>query len=246
VRVGLGFVRDWSEATATGVVAERERAGPFRSVGDFVRRAPPKLKRTAIENLVWVGGCDGFGLTRRELLWQVGLWLPPEAERGDGVRGRRQLELALDQPFERLRFGGLERDERMLAEYAVLGFAPCGHPLELLRGKLPPDVVQSDALPRLEHGARVEVAGLVVARQRPETAKGFVFVLLDDVAGMINVIVRPDVYERYRAAIRGEPLLWVAGKLAKDDGTVNVIAEEARGLKRGMFRRVAPESKDWG
>src|SRR5712692_2557612 len=70
VRVGLGFVRDWSEETATAVVIERERRGPYVSIGDFVRRAPPKLKRTAIEHLVWVGGCDGFGLTRRELLWQ--------------------------------------------------------------------------------------------------------------------------------------------------------------------------------
>src|SRR5213078_1899737 len=113
------------------------------------------------------------------------------------------------------------------------GFAPSGHPLSLLRASLPAGVVQSDALPKLEHGVRVEVAGLVVARQRPETAKGFVFVLLDDVAGMVNVIVRPDVYDRYRATIRGEPLLWIAGKLAKDDGTVNVIAEEAQGLKVG-------------
>ncbi len=276
VRVGLAFIRDWSEETATAVVTECARRGPFRSVGDFVRRAPPKLKRNAIEHLVWVGGCDAFGLTRRELLWQVGLWLPPEAERGGEARGRRQLELALDHPFERLRFGGLAADERLLAEYAVLGFAASGHPLELLRDVLPPGVVQSDALPRLEHGARVEVAGLVVARQRPETAKGFVFVLIEDIAGMVNVIVRPDVYVEHRTAIRGEPLLWVRGKLAKDDGTVNVIAEEAKGLQINCglriadcglrdppvesaiqnpqsemaflktFRRVAPESKDWG
>src|SRR6266550_3437108 len=269
VRVGLGFVRDWSEETATAVVIERERRGPYVSIGDFVRRAPPKLKRTAIEHLVWVGGCDGFGLTRRELLWQVGLWLPPENGRGSGgdARVRRQLELSLDHPYEGLRFGDLVPAERMLAEYGVLGFAPSGHPLSLLRASLPAGVVQSDALPKLEHGVRVEVAGLVVARQRPETAKGFVFVLLDDVAGMVNVIVRPDVYDRYRATIRGEPLLWIAGKLAKDDGTVNVIAEEARGLHCGFeeppvqsairnpqsemgflktFRRVAPDSKDWG
>jgi len=274
VRVGLGFVRDWSEETATGVVAERERVGQFRSIGDFVRRAPPKLKRTAIEHLVWVGGCDGFGLTRRELLWQVGLWLPPEAEHGVDARGRRQLELALNHPHEALRFGGLEAAERLLAEYDVLGFAASGHPLSLLRGALSPGVVQSDALPRHEHGAWIEVAGLVVARQRPETAKGFIFVLLEDEAGMVNVIVRPDVYERYRTAVRGEPLLWVRGKLAKDDGTVNVLAEEAQGLKVGTrnaergtnsesdssafppphsafaflksMRRLAPESKDWG
>ena len=277
VRVGLAFIRDWSEETATGVVEERERRGLFRSIGDFVRRAPPKLNRTAIEHLVWVGGCDGFGLTRRELLWQVGLWLPPEGERsGDVGRrgGRRQLELSLDHPYEGLRFGGLEAAERLLAEYDVLGFAASGHPLSLLRGALPPGVVQSDALPRLEHDSPVEVAGLVVARQRPETAKGFVFVLLEDEGGMTNVIVRPDVYDRFRSAIRGEPLLWVRGTLAKDDGTVNVIAEEALGLHCGVrnaecgvegeaddspfhtshsafaflksMRRVAPESKDWG
>jgi len=264
VRIGLGFIRDWSEETATAVVIEREQRGRYVSIGDFVRRAPPKLKRTAIEHLVWVGGCDGFGLTRRELLWQVGLWLPPEAAHGVDARGRRQLELALNHPHEGLRFGGLEAAERLLAEYTVLGFAASGHPLSLLRGALPPGVVQSDALPRLEHGAWVEVAGLVVARQRPETAKGFIFVLLEDEAGMVNVIVRPDVYERYRTAVRGEPLLWVRGKLAKDDGTVNVLAEEAQGLRPdGMgdagiemggppysflktFRRVAPESKDWG
>src|SRR6267143_1575527 len=277
-RVGLGFIREWSEETATDVVIERERRGPYVSVGDFARRAPPKLKRTAIEHLVWVGGCDGFGLTRRELLWQVGLWLPPEAVKGVDARGRRQLELALNHPHEGLRFGGLEAAERLLAEYAVLGFAASGHPLSLIRGALPPGVVQSDALPRLEHGAWVEVAGLVVARQRPETAKGFIFVLIEDEAGMVNVIVRPDVYERHRTAIRGEPLLWVRGKLAKDDGTVDVLAEEARGLRlHGMrdagsgmgtsdapdaspnshpasrpfsflktFRRLAPESKDWG
>jgi len=267
VRVGLGFVRDWSEETATELVLERERRGPFTSIGDLARRSPPRLKRTAIEHLVWVGGCDRLGLTRRELLWQVGLWLPPEAARGSDARARRQLELALDHPHEGLRFGGLAAEERLLAEYAVLGFAPGGHPLSLLRGTLPPGVVQSDALSGREHATTVEVAGLVVARQRPETAKGFVFVLLEDEAGMVNVIVRPDVYERYRPAIRGEPLLWVRGKLAKDDGTVNVIAEEAMGLKVGTrnaergtdsmpdnsafaflksMRRVAPESKDWG
>jgi error-prone DNA polymerase len=276
VRVGLGFLRDWSEETATAAVVERERRGPFTSIGDFVRRAPPRLKRSAIEHLVWVGGCDGFGLTRRELLWQVGLWLAPEATRGADARGRRQLELALNHPHEGLRFDGLEADERLLAEYAVLGFAASGHPLSLLHAALPPGVVASNALPGCKDGAPVQIAGLVVARQRPETAKGFVFVLLEDEAGMVNVIVRPDVYERFRVAIRGEPLLWVRGTLAKDDGTLNVLAEAVHGLKlRGKreeggarrppadqpaaapaspspfsflksLRRVAPESKDWG
>ena len=250
LRVGLGFVRHWSEETATATVLEREQHGPFRGVGDFVRRAPPGLKRTAIEALVWVGGCDDFGLTRRELLWQVGLWLPPKAEQSGDGRGRRQLELALDHPHEHLRFGGLAAHERLLAEYATLGFSAGAHPFSLVRDALPPGIVPSDKLATREHGATIEVAGLVVARQRPETAKGFVFVLLEDEAGMSNVIVRPDIYDRYRAAVRGEPFLLVHGTLAKDDGTVNVLAEKVEGLQGGAFlktmRRVAPDSRDWG
>jgi DNA polymerase III alpha subunit len=117
---------------------------------------------------------------------------------------------------------------------------------------------------------------MVVSRQRPQTAKGFVFILLEDEGGMSNVIVHPDVFEKYRLAIRGEPLLRVKGKLAKDDGTLNIIAEEVRALAtdrridgstdRGSrersadppirrsagfrflkaMRALAPDSKDWG
>ena len=267
LRIGLGFVRHWSEETATATVTERESHGPFKSVGDFIRRAPPALKRTAIEALMWVGGCDGFGLTRRELLWQVGLWLPPKAQRSGDGRGRRQLELALNHPHEHLRFRGLAAHEQLLAEYATLGFSASGHPLSLVRNALPADLTLNRDLECLKAGVKCQVAGLVVARQRPETAKGTVFLLVEDETGMTNVIVRADVYDRYRAAVRGEPFVLVRGKLAKDDGTVNVLAEEVTGLQSEMtippddsafrvphsafaflkaMRRVAPDSKDWG
>ena len=267
LRIGLGFVRHWSEETATATVLEREQHGLFKSVGDFIRRAPPALKRTAIEALMWVGGCDGFGLTRRELLWQVGLWLPPKAQRSSDGRGRRQLELALNHPHEHLRFRGLAAHEQLLAEYATLGFSASGHPLSLVRNALPADLTLNRDLENLKAGVKCQVAGLVVARQRPETAKGTVFLLVEDETGMTNVIVRTDVYDRYRAAVRGEPFVLVRGKLAKDDGTVNVLAEEITGLQCEMtkppddsafrvphsafaflkaMRRVAPDSKDWG
>ena len=273
VRVGLGFVRDWGEATAEEVVRERERNGPFQSLADLVRRAPPRLSRDGVEHLVWVGGCDAFGLTRRELLWQVGLLLPPKNGATPPARTKRQLELALDNAYASLRFGDLVAEERMLSEYQVLGFAASGHPFRLIRDALPADAVSSDRFPEMESGVRCRVSGLVVARQRPETAKGYVFVLMEDEAGMINVIVRPDVYVKYRAAVRGEPFLLVRGKLQKDGATVNVLAEEVEGLELGQratlkdtagngqrsstesqspwaflqsMRGVAPDSKDWG
>jgi error-prone DNA polymerase len=231
VRIGFGFLRDWGMDVAEEVVFERERNGPYRYLADFVRRAPPRLSRTAIENLVWVGGCDSFGLTRRELLWQVGLWLPPKTVQSDQNRVRRQLELALTHPYEGMRFPDVPSDERLLAEYQVMGFSASGHPFTLLGDALPPNILRSDQLDRLEQDADVQVAGLVVARQRPETAKGFSFILLEDQAGMINAIVRPDIYDRDRITIRTEPFLWIVGKLAKDDGTVNVLTEEVRPLQ---------------
>ena len=275
VRIGLGFIRAWGWDVTEEVVAEREHRGPFLSLGDFVRRAPPRLSRDAIEHLVWVGGCEAYGLTRRELLWQVGLWLPPRTDRPNHSRVRRQLELPLVHPYEGVRFGDLAADERLVAEYEVLGFAASGHPFTLLRPTLPPLVRRSDRLHDLEHGADVQVAGLVVARQRPETARGYTFVLLEDEAGMMNAIVRPEIYERDRVAVRGEPFLWVLGTLARDDGTVNIIAEEVRPLEVGRvggrtnrrtaisgtssaarplspsaflkdLRRNAPGSRDWG
>ncbi len=128
-------------------------------------------------------------------------------------------------------FGDMTAHERMLAEYQMMGFAAAGHPFTVMRDALPPSRVRCNDLENLEHGADVDVVGLVVARQRPSTAKGTVFVLLEDEQGMINVIVRPNIYERDRVAVRREPFLWVRGRLAKDDGTFNIVADELRPLK---------------
>lgn len=245
LRVGLGFLRDWGWDITEAVVDERRRNGSFRSLGDLVRRAPATLSRAAIEHLVWVGGCDRFGLTRRELLWQVGLWLPPKTEIPPRHRTRRQLELPLVHPYEHLRFKDVPADERLIAEYEVLGFSTRGHPFTVLRPSLPPTVIGSARLETLEHGSDVQIAGLVVARQRPETARGYTFILLEDEAGMVNVIVRPQIYERDRVAIRGEPFLQITGTVAKDDGTVNVIAHDVRPLSVGRPPKKGTPERGW-
>ncbi len=246
LRIGLGFVRGWGADIAQEVVEERERRGPYRSLVDFLRRTPASLKRPAVENLIWVGGFEPFGLTRRELLWQAGLWLGPESddERSGGRNDHAQTELPLEDPYAEVAFPDLGATDRMVAEYRMLRFSAALHPLSLLEGQLPSGTVTSDRLPHLRQHATVRVAGLVTARQRPGTAKGYVFVLMEDESGSINIIVKPDIYARDRSVVRLEPFLAVKGRLQKDGATLNVLAQEVQALRvpgapvgrRGMSR----------
>ena len=233
LRIGLGFVRSWGTEIAERIVAEREKSGPYASLADFLRRTPASLKRPAIENLIWVGGFSDFGLTRRELLWQAGLWLGPETdnERTGGREDHAQTELELADPYANLSFPDLGPTDRMVAEYRMLRFSAELHPLTLLKGVLPDGTVSSDRLPYLRQHSTVRVAGLVTTRQRPETAKGYVFVLMEDEYGPINVIVKSDIYKRDRNAVRMEPFLSVRGRLQKDGDTLNVIAYEVNALR---------------
>ena len=233
LRIGLGFVRGWGSEIAETVVAERARGGPFVSLSDFLRRTPAALRRPAVENLIWVGGFESLGLTRRELLWQTGLWLGPEtdARRTGGRSDHAQTELELEDPYAGLAFPDLGAPERMVAEYRMLRFSAELHPLSLLKEKLPHGTVTSDRLPLLRQHATVRVAGLVTARQRPGTAKGYVFVLMEDEAGPLNVIIKPDIYQRDRSIVRMEPFLAVKGRLQKDGDSLNVIAYEVKALR---------------
>ena len=258
LRVGLGFVREWGTDVAEHVVEERRRGGGFASLPDFLRRTPATLKRGAIENLIWVGGMDVFGLDRRELLWQTGLWLGPETETeaerrrrelaasGAGIaratppiRGRRstdradhhQTELPFDEPYADLAFAGTSDMERLTAEYRILSFAAKHHPFALVRDRLPRGTISSETFEALPNRTDVRVAGIVVARQRPHTAKGYIFILMEDEAGPINAIVRPELYEKCKGAIRLEPFLSIDGTLQKDGATYNILATDVRALR---------------
>jgi len=238
VRVGLRYVAGLSEVTAREVEEQRESSGPFHSLFDFLERT--RLKREPIENLIVCGAFDGFGLERREFLWQLGL-----IYRSDGRNAvDRQLALPLPTEQDMVALPPMSDWNHMAADYAVLGLSPNRHPMAFLRPQLHEGIVPSRMLERLPDGAPLEVAGLVVCRQRPGTAKGFVFLVLEDEFSLVNVVVKPDLYERARALVRTEPFVIVRGELQRRDGTVNVLAESFRALQAAAS--LAPEAHNFG
>ena len=135
--------------------------------------------------------------------------------------------------------------QRMAADYGILALSPHYHPMGLMRPHLHEGIASTAHVEHLPDGTQVEVAGLVVCRQRPMTAKGFVFMLLEDESGMANVVIRPQLYERYRSLVRAEPFVIVRGELQRRDGTTNVIAEDLRTL--GIRRALAtPQAHNFG
>ena len=227
VRVGLGYIRglrrDWVEA----LVGERERSGGFANLSDLASRAGAAAP--ALELLAWAGACDSLvdpaavSSPRRLALWRLGM-----APAGRNVPGGVQLTLPLALPSApSLR--PLSGWDEVLADYGTTGLTAKAHPMELIRPQLPSGSVDSRVLAETQHGLRVSVGGMVVARQRPGTAAGVVFVLLEDEFGVINLIVPPKVYERHRLVVRSEPLLLAEGKLeryAQGGGATNVLVDK--------------------
>jgi error-prone DNA polymerase len=227
VRLGLGYIKGVTALEVHELVAERERSGPFRSLGDLAARAG--AGRRALEQLAWSGACDsliGEG-DRRSALWQLGVAAP-----GRDVGAGTQLALALELPAAP-RLHPLGRWQRLIADYGTSGVAVGEHALAILRERLRiPMLATSAQLGRLPRGCSVAVAGLVIARQRPSTAKGTMFLLFEDEFGTINLVVPEAVYERHRLLARAEPLLLAKGRLERAEGVVNVIVRELEALER--------------
>jgi error-prone DNA polymerase len=235
VRVGLAYVSSVGKDDAEALEAERGANGPFRDVGDLARRA--QVSREALEALVRGGACDGFGPRRRDLLWELGLATRPRSVAG--TRGAaKQLSLPLDPTAETPALPDLTRWERMLADYRETGLSVGTHPLALLRPHLPPGTLSSPDLHEARHGSTVAFAGMAIARQRPATAKGIVFMLLEDEHGQVNLIVPKDVYERHRGIVRGEPIVLVRGRYERVERNRNVLVRELESLS-ALARRVA-------
>ena len=164
---------------------------------------------------------------RRQALWMLGVTVPGVPVGAYGT----QLALPLD-PHEGPELRALSAWERMLADYGSTGVTLREHPLQLMRSGLPADLSTSRELERGQHGRRVRVAGLVIARQRPATAKGVTFMLLEDELGTINLIVPPPIHDRFRLAVRAEPLVLATGRLEQREGTTNVLVDQIERLER--------------
>jgi error-prone DNA polymerase len=226
VRIGLGYVAEVAEADVKAVIEERARGGSYRSISDLAGRSGAGA--AALQRLAWAGACDSLvevdappvdpdDELRRPALWEVG-GVARATRTDDGA----QLALPLDgSPTPPL--PALGPWDRMVADYRTAGMTLENHPMELLRPGLPSEVLSSEDLRGTGDGARVKVAGMVVARQRPATANGVVFMLLEDERGTINLIVPPPVVERCRLAVRTSGFVLAAGKLEHREGTTNVV-----------------------
>src|SRR4051812_18803009 len=237
VRIGLGYVAGVSGDDVKAIVAERERGGPFASVEALASRCATRVD--ALERLAWSGAMDAMVPGgRREALWRLGVATP-----GVRVAGGTQLALPVEAgapPLEEPSAWG-----RMLGGYRSAPVEPPRAPLALMRPELGEAVLTSADLERTRNGSPVRVAGMVVARQRPATAKGITFMLLEDECGTINLIVPVRVYERCRVAVRAEPLLIADGTLERREGTTNVLCSSVRRLERpdlplGEVRNIEP------
>ena len=225
VRIGISYIASVGKSDADVLVAEREANGPFRDIADLARRS--RLSRDGLEALVKGGACDGFGNRRRDLLWELGLAFRPQSVPGTNGEAK-QLPLTLDPTAETPALRDLTRWERMLADYRHTGLSVGTHPLALLRAHLPVGTLSSADLLGHPHGRQVSVAGMTVARQRPSTANGIVFMLLEDEHGQMNLIVPPQVYDRHRATVRAEPLVLARGRYERIGENRNVLVVAAR------------------
>jgi error-prone DNA polymerase len=228
VRIGLGYVLGARAAEVAAIVATREEGGPYRSVEDLASRSG--VGRPTLERLAWSGACDGLvDGDRRVALWQLGVAAPGHSAGDESTQLALPLDLPGAPPLE-----PLTGWPAMVADYASTGLTTGTHPMGLLREELDArGAVHSGRLRELRHRDRVRIGGVVVARQRPGTAKGVVFMLLEDEHGTINLVVPPEVYERDRLIVRAEPLVIAEGLLERHPqagGGINVLVRRIRAL----------------
>jgi error-prone DNA polymerase len=219
--------------------------GRFRSIEDVVQRTG--LRRDELTTLADIGALNAFTNERRSALWQVERAVRPAGELFAGEDGdksqipRPESHITTEDsrftiPDSRIEspLPPMNDGERLQADYAGMGLTIGPHPMALRRNELAlRGVLRASDLPNARNGRRVRVAGMVITRQRPGTAKGFVFLTLEDETGISNVIIRPDLFDRDRMIVIRQPFLIVDGVLQHQDGVLSVRAERLEQLDGG-------------
>ena len=233
LRLGLQTVRGLPRAVGEGVVAAR-RARAFDSMSDLTRRGG--LSPAWLERLAQAGALRGLEVQRRRALWTA-LAVGPAARDGDLLAGAPVEEPPAALPPS-------TASEEVAADYAALGLSERAHPMAMLRPRLAARRVRTAReLVGLRDRAAVEVAGLVIVRQRPATASGLVFVSLEDETGIANLVLMPDVYERFRPLVRGAAFLVVQGRVERNGQVVNVRVRSVSQLP--IAPEIAPQARDF-
>jgi error-prone DNA polymerase len=219
VRLGLRYVRNLGDVLL-GRIEEERRAGPFHDLEDFVRRTGAPVD--AVEALATAGAfADALGLERRAALWAAGAMHDARPDRLPGlVQGADAPPLP-----------GMTESEELVADLWATGLSTRAHPIELVRSALRDRGVLTTAeVHEAAHLTMIDVAGTVTHRQRPETAGGVVFVNLEDETGMLNVVVVPPVWRRFRRVARSHNALIVRGVVERHQGVVNLLARRIEPL----------------
>jgi len=235
LRIGLREVKGLQEAHARALMAVRE-AGPLEDLGNLARRA--RLPRHALERLARSGALDGLCGSRRQAVWDVQALGPPADD--DLFRGV---------PMDRSPAPGppLDEVEQVVEDYRTTGLSLSSHPLALMRPFLDRRrVLTASRLMDARAKARVRVAGLVICRQRPPTAKGVAFLSLEDETGISNLVVPPEIFERDRRVLLGSAFLVAEGRVERVSTVVTVQVSRASALRLPAAEARSPQlSMPW-
>jgi error-prone DNA polymerase len=231
LRMGLGYAKGLRRQSAEAVVETRSRDGHFRSAEDLALRVPV-LNRKELTLLARVGALNKLdGIEhRRDALWQV--------ERAGKLEGPllRQNSDWLREASDSLPLAQMNIEERLVADYAGTGLTIGKHPMHYRRQELQSrNVLSAIELRCCQDGQFVKAAGCIIARQRPGTAKGFIFISMEDETGITNVIVTPDLYERDRLTVVRSKFLLVEGILQNQDGVIHIKATQLTALVDGAM-----------
>ena len=235
IDIGIGYVRGIGTTLASQIITERERAGPYKTLFQFIQRTA--LPVEIVLNLIQVGAFDSFGLNRRQLIWHMGLFQGKALATYIDSSGisNHQLQLSFQEPIADVNFEDFNRFEKMVADYRLLNLSPDSHPMEFFRSMQPNQFISSRDLALESSTISVEVIGLLVCRQRPSTANGIVFLLLEDEFGVINALLRPAIVDKYNLIINTAVFLRIKGTVESNTSHARtIIVDEIEPMRFDM------------